>query len=223
MEMSGAQSIAADRNTVWAALNDPETLKACIPGCESLEATGENQYAIVMMAAVGPVKAKFKAKLELSDIVPAESYTMTFDGSGGAAGFGKGKAGVKLEDQDGGTQLNYTAQAQVGGKIAQVGARLIDGVAKKMADEFFTRFKAKVEGPVADSDAAAEAAPGDEATGQSARSPSATAATPASAAPARKPAASAQQAASGGGKASPVIWAAVLAACVIAAYFIFAN
>jgi len=146
MEISGTQTIAATRSAVWDALNTPEILQACVPGCESLTASGENQYALVMVAAVGPVKAKFNAKLTLSDIVAGQAYTMTFDGSGGAAGFGKGKASVRLQDGEGdGTQLDYSAQAQVGGKIAQVGARLIDGVAKKLTDAFFAKFKAKFE------------------------------------------------------------------------------
>lgn len=148
MQMSSEQSIAAPRDAVWLALNDPQVLKDCIPGCESLTPTEENQYAIVMMAAVGPVKARFNAKLVLSDMVTPTSYTLSFDGSGGAAGFGKGRASVVLSDEaDGGTRLGYEAQAQVGGKIAQVGSRLIDGVARKLADEFFARFKSQVETP----------------------------------------------------------------------------
>jgi len=150
MDITGTQTIAASRSTVWDALNTPATLQACIPGCESLTAKGENQYDMVMVAAVGPVKAKFKATLTLSNVVAGASYTMTFDGSGGAAGFGKGQADVMLSDagsEEGidGTQLDYTAQVQVGGKIAQVGARLIDGVAKKLSEAFFKNFKAKVQ------------------------------------------------------------------------------
>jgi len=150
MDITGTQIIAATRNQVWDALNTPGTLQACIPGCESLSASGDNQYTLVMVAAVGPVKAKFKATLTLSDIVAGAAYTMTFDGSGGAAGFGKGQASVTLVDAAGdpaSTQLDYTAQVQVGGKIAQVGARLIDGVAKKLSDAFFKNFKARVETP----------------------------------------------------------------------------
>ncbi len=160
MQMSGEQTIAASRQAVWDALNDPQSLRECIPGCESITPSGENQYAVVMTAAVGPVKAKFNAKLSLSDIVPPTSYTMGFDGSGGAAGFGKGTASVALADTDGGaTVLSYTVEAQVGGKIAQVGARLIDGVAKKLANEFFARFKARFEAPQAQVPAAGELAP----------------------------------------------------------------
>jgi uncharacterized protein len=150
MQMSGEQTISAHREKVWKALNEPQVLKDCIPGCESITTTGDNQYAIVMMAAVGPVKARFNAKLVLSEIVAPTSYTLTFDGSGGAAGFGKGRASVLLADEAGGsTRLGYQAQAQVGGKLAQVGSRLIDGVAKKLADEFFARFKQRVETPAA--------------------------------------------------------------------------
>jgi len=148
MDITGTQILKAHRTRVWDALNTPEILQACIPGCESLSASGQNQYTLVMVAAVGPVKAKFNAKLTLSDVVQGASYTMTFDGSGGAAGFGKGQASVTLTDAEGdsaSTQLDYTAHAQVGGKIAQVGARLIDGVAKKLSEAFFKNFKAQVE------------------------------------------------------------------------------
>ncbi len=144
MEMTGEQIIPVAQNTVWAALNDPGVLKACIPGCETIELTGENEYKIAMTAAVGPVKAKFNGKLVLSNINPPNSYSLAFEGSGGAAGFGKGSADVALSSDAGGTRLAYTARAQVGGKLAQVGSRLIDGVAKKMADDFFTKFKKTV-------------------------------------------------------------------------------
>jgi len=163
MDISGSQIIVASRPAVWAALNNPDTLQACIPGCESLTASGPDQYAMVMLAAVGPVKARFKAQLTLSDIVAGASYTMTFDGSGGAAGFGKGQARVSLEDEqeeEGQVcmRLDYTAQVQVGGKIAQVGARLIDGVAKKLTNAFFANFKARVETPSEDGAAEEETA-----------------------------------------------------------------
>lgn len=145
MELIGKQVIELPRALVWEALNDPEVLKQCIPGCDQFVASGENEYDIVMTAAVGPIKAKFKGKLVLSDINPPESYSLAFDGSGGAAGFGKGKASVVLGDLPGQTELEYSVQAKVGGRLAQVGSRLIDGVAKKMADEFFERFKKLVE------------------------------------------------------------------------------
>lgn len=144
MEMTGQQIVPAPQPRVWAALNDPEVLKACIPGCQSIERVSDNEYRVSMTAAVGPVKAKFNGKLLLADITPPTSYTLSFEGSGGAAGFGKGSAEVALAPDSGGTLLTYKANAQVGGKLAQVGSRLIDGVAKKMADQFFQRFNAQV-------------------------------------------------------------------------------
>jgi carbon monoxide dehydrogenase subunit G len=132
---------------VWEGLNDPEVLKACIPGCETIEKVSDNEYRVAMTAAVGPVKAKFNGKLLLADLNPPTSYTLSFEGSGGAAGFGKGGAQVALAPEGAGTKLSYKANAQVGGKLAQVGSRLIDGVAKKMADEFFQRFNVQLAGP----------------------------------------------------------------------------
>jgi len=150
MQMQGERIIAADRGEVWRALNSPEVLKACISGCESLEKTSETTFEAAVTQKVGPVKARFTGLVELSDIVAGESYTITGEGKGGAAGFAKGGAKVRLEDAEGGTRLVYEAEAKVGGKIAQLGARLIDGFAKKMADDFFTRFQEAVEGPPAD-------------------------------------------------------------------------
>src|SRR5258707_10620668 len=147
MEMSGEQHIPRPQQRVWEALNDPEILKACIPGCESIERVSENEYKVAMTAAVGPVKAKFAGKLLLSDINPPNSYSLAFEGSGGAAGFGKGSAQVSLKTEGAGTRLTYSAKASVGGKLAQVGSRLIDGVARKMADDFFTAFNEKLAGP----------------------------------------------------------------------------
>ena len=140
MELKGEQTLPLPREQVWAALNDPEILRQCVPGCEAFEPIAENEYKVVMTAAVGPVKAKFNGALTLSDIQPPASYRLAFTGSGGAAGFGKGSAQVDLTSVEGGTTLAYAVNAQVGGKLAQVGARLIDGVAKKMADEFVNRF-----------------------------------------------------------------------------------
>jgi hypothetical protein len=146
MEMTGEQLISLPQAEVWRALNDPQILKACIPGCESIDKTSENEYRVAMTASVGPVKAKFNGKLVLSDLQPPNSYSLSFEGSGGAAGFGKGGAHVSLAPEGAGTRLSYTAKASVGGKLAQVGSRLIDGVAKKMADDFFTAFNKKVAG-----------------------------------------------------------------------------
>jgi len=140
MDMQGSRQLAVTQEQAWAALNDPEVLKACIPGCDSIEATGENAYALVNAIKVGPVAAKFKGNIQLTDIQAPQSYTLNFDGNGGAAGFGKGNAKVTLTPNEGGCELGYTVHATVGGKIAQVGQRLIDGVAKSMAESFFKRF-----------------------------------------------------------------------------------
>lgn len=148
MELAGTQEIRRDPAGVWASLNDPAVLQQCIPGCEALLPDGENAYRVAVLATVGPVKARFSGKLALSDIRPQEGYTLTFEGTGGAAGFAKGGATVLLAPSAYGTMLSYTANAKVGGKLAQVGARLIDGVAAKMSTEFFTRFKHVVEMPV---------------------------------------------------------------------------
>ena len=147
MELKGTRVIAADRATVWAALNDPEVLKACIPGCEELTGSPEDGFEAVVKQKVGPVKATFKGKVTLSDIVEGESYRISGEGSGGVAGFAKGGANVALADVEDGTELTYVAEAKVGGKIAQLGSRLIDGFARKMADAFFDNFRSEVEGP----------------------------------------------------------------------------
>ncbi len=140
MEMQGSRQLGVTQQQAWDALNDPEVLKVCIPGCDKVEATGENQYAIGMAVKIGPVSAKFAGKITLSDIVPPESYTISFEGQGGAAGFGKGNAKVTLTPTATGCELAYAVQAQVGGKVAQLGQRLIDGAAKSMAEDFFKRF-----------------------------------------------------------------------------------
>src|SRR5512138_2485333 len=144
MEMSGEQRIPAPQQKVWSALNDPEVLKACVPGCESIERTAENEYQVLMVARVGPVSAKFKGKLKLSDIRPPSSYSIGFEGQGGAAGFAKGGAHVKLSEEDDKTLLSYDVKASVGGKLAQIGSRLVDAAAKKVADDFFRNFNQKV-------------------------------------------------------------------------------
>jgi carbon monoxide dehydrogenase subunit G len=149
MEMTGEQLIPVSQAEVWRGLNDPDVLMACIAGCESIEKVSDNQYLVSMVAAVGPVKAKFSGKLVLSDLDPPNSYSLSFEGSGGAAGFGKGGARVSLKSEGAGTRLTYSAKASVGGKLAQVGSRLIDGVAKKMADDFFAAFNEKVAGSAA--------------------------------------------------------------------------
>lgn len=142
MEMQGSRQLAVPQQQAWEALNDPEVLKICIPGCDKVEQTGEGQYALAMGVKIGPVSARFNGKIQLADVLPPNSYTLAFEGQGGAAGFGKGTAKVMLAPptEGAGCVLSYTAQAQVGGKIAQVGQRLVDGVAKSMAEDFFRRF-----------------------------------------------------------------------------------
>jgi carbon monoxide dehydrogenase subunit G len=140
MDMQGNRALAVTQQQAWDALNDPEVLKLCIPGCDKVEATGPNQYTIGMAVKVGPVSSRFTGKIALSDLNPPQSYTIGFDGQGGVAGFGRGSAQVRLTPSGTGCELSYSANAQVGGKIAQVGQRLIDGVARSMADEFFKRF-----------------------------------------------------------------------------------
>ena len=144
MELASTRLLPVDRETAWKALNDPEALKAAIPGCESIEATGENEFAVVMTSAIGPVKAKFRGKLVLADVVALERYTLHFEGQGGPAGFGKGTATVELADEGSQTRLTYKASAQVGGRIAQVGQRLIDAAAGKLADDFFAAFSSRL-------------------------------------------------------------------------------
>jgi carbon monoxide dehydrogenase subunit G len=140
MEMQASRQLAVTQQQAWDALNDPAVLKVCIPGCDKVEATGENQYAIGMALKIGPVSAKFKGNIELSDIQPPVSYKLSFEGQGGPAGFGKGSAAVVLTPNDNGCELAYSVQASVGGKVAQLGQRLIDGAAKSMAEDFFKRF-----------------------------------------------------------------------------------
>lgn len=147
MDMEGTYRIPASRETVWQALNDPEVLKACIPGCESLEMTSPTEMTAAVTSKIGPVKAKFKGAVTLENINAPQSYTIVGEGKGGVAGFAKGSADVSLAEDGGETVLTYTAKAQVGGKLAQLGSRLIDSTAKKMADEFFGKFSETVGGP----------------------------------------------------------------------------
>lgn len=158
MEMNGERTLNASRADVWAALNDLEVLKQAIPGCEALERTeGDDGFAATVVAKVGPIKAKFTGRVTLSDVNPPVGYTISGEGQGGLAGFAKGGAGVTLEAiDDTHTLLRYEVQANVGGKLAQLGARLIDSTAKKLAGQFFDRFGAIVSGE----DAAAEPANG---------------------------------------------------------------
>ena len=140
MEMNGEERIAAPREAVWTALNDPEILKHCIPGCQSLEMTGDNEMSATVKLTVGPVSATFKGSVVLENIKPPESYTITGEGKGGIAGFAKGGANVALREDGAETVLAYDVKAQVSGKLAQLGSRLIDSTSKKLAGQFFAKF-----------------------------------------------------------------------------------
>ena len=144
MTMTGEVQLPASRETVWQKLNDPEVLKATIPGCESLEKTSDTGFNAVAVTKIGPVKARWKGKVRLTDLDPPNSYRISGEGEGGVAGFAKGGAKVSLSDKDGGTLLTYDVEAQIGGKLAQLGQRLINSAAKKTADDFFVKFAAAV-------------------------------------------------------------------------------
>jgi len=147
MEMLGNRKLGITQQQAWEALNDPETLKKCIPGCDRFELTGDNQYSVGLAVKVGPVSAKFNGKVTLADIVAPDSYKLSFEGQGGVAGFAKGSSSVSLKPvahNGEGCELDYTVHAQVGGKIAQLGQRLIDGAAKSTADDFFKRFEVEM-------------------------------------------------------------------------------
>ncbi len=178
MDMTGEYRIPASRETVWKALNDPDVLKQCIPGCEELEKKSDTEFAAKVTAKVGPVKAKFGGAVTMSDLDPPNGYTISGEGTGGAAGFAKGGAKVALTEDGGVTVLSYTVNATVGGKLAQIGSRLIDSTAKKMANDFFAKFAEVVGGG-----APAEAAPAPAA----AEAPPAAAPTPAAAPAAGQP------------------------------------
>ena len=144
MTMNGEVQLAAPREVVWAKLNDAEVLKQCIPGCEELNMTSGTEFQAVATIKIGPVKARFKGRVQLSDIDPPNGYKISGEGDGGVAGFAKGGAVVKLTDRDGGTLLSYDVESQIGGKLAQLGQRLVQGAAKKLADDFFNKFAAAV-------------------------------------------------------------------------------
>lgn len=170
MELTGDRLIPAPLDATWAALNDPDVLKDCIAGCESLDRTGDDAYAAVVAVKVGPVSARFKGGLKLTDIQPPTSYTIHFDGQGGVAGFGKGSADVSLADESGNTRLRYIARAQVGGKMAQVGSRLIDAAAAKIAEDFFAAFEEKLR-PMAEAQASESTVPAAASATMMSRSP----------------------------------------------------
>jgi len=145
MTMTGEVQLAAARDVVWQKLNDAEVLKACIPGCEELNKSSDTEFQAIAVTKIGPVKAKFKGKVHLTDLDPPNGYRISGEGDGGVAGFAKGGATVALSDKDGGTLLTYNVEAQIGGKLAQLGQRLVNGAAKKLADDFFRNFAASVE------------------------------------------------------------------------------
>ena len=140
MDMQASRQLAVTRQQAWDALNDPEVLRLCIPGCDKVQATEPGRYVVGVAVKIGPVSARFNGKITLGDMDPPNGYTLSFDGQGGAAGFGKGTAKVTLLANDAGCELGYTVHAQVGGKIAQLGQRLVDGAARSMAEDFFKRF-----------------------------------------------------------------------------------
>ena len=204
MEMTGEQRIAASRQAVWEALNDAEILRQCIPGADTVEKLSDTEFAATVTAKVGPVKAKFKGNVTLSDLDPPNGYTIAGEGKGGAAGFGKGEAQVTLAEDGDATILSYAVKATVGGKLAQLGSRLIDGVAKKMAGDFFTAFNELVS-----AEQAADAAP--------AAAPEQTEAPPPSAAPTPAPTPSQSG-------TNPWVWiAGVVVLILLALYFFFGG
>lgn len=211
MQMSGEYRIQAPREEVWRLLNDPEALRQSIPGCEELTKTGDDSFEAKVRAKVGPVSAKFAGAVTLSDINPPESYTISGEGKGGAAGFAKGGAKVRLEEDGGATVLHYEVDAKVGGKLAQLGSRLIEGSAKKMADDFFGRFAELAGGGGAEEAAAPEAA-----ASESAEAPAP--ASPTSAAPTSAPAS-----APAGKRLSPLTWVALLVVALVILLAIFGS
>ena len=140
MEIIGQQLIPQAQQKTWDAICDPAVLQLCIPGCESMTRISDSEFELMMAAKVGPVSAKFKSRITLTNVDAPNAYTLIFEGQGGVAGFAKGQADVKLVPEDGSTRLEYAAKATIGGKLAQVGSRLVDGVAKKLAEQFFTAF-----------------------------------------------------------------------------------
>jgi carbon monoxide dehydrogenase subunit G len=217
MDMTGEYRIAAPRQKVWEALNDPEILKQCIPGCEEINKLSDTEMTAKVTAKVGPVKAKFGGKVTLSDLDPPNGYRISGEGSGGAAGFAKGGAQVRLADDGADTLLSYTVEAHVGGKLAQIGSRLIDATARKMADDFFARFAAIVGGP-APAEAAAPA-PGVEAPAAAAPAAEAPSAVPPAAPVPPPPTATRPEAK----RLPPMIWIPVLAAVVALLLYFFTS
>ncbi len=214
MDMTGEYRIGTTRQVVWDALNDPETLKQCIPGCEEINKLSDSELTAKVTAKVGPVKARFAGNVTLSDLNPPESYTISGEGKGGAAGFAKGGAKVHLAEDGDATVLSYEVHVSVGGKLAQLGARLISGTAKKMADDFFNRFSqavhAQVDGPSEEAEvvAAEPAAPEPAAAEAPADVPAAPPEQPAAPPPARA-------------GLSPVVWIGGVVVLVLVLILIF--
>jgi carbon monoxide dehydrogenase subunit G len=221
MDMNGEFQIEAPRQRVWEALNDPEVLRQCIPGCEEIVKLSDVEWTAKVTAKVGPVKAKFAGKVTLSDLDPPNGYTITGEGTGGAAGFAKGGAAVKLTDQAAGTLLTYTVKAQVGGKLAQIGSRLIDGASRKLADEFFACFASMLSAPAADEAATAVAAPSQ----ASAAADAATFIPPAAAPAVTSPIAAAARPPTEQpkGRLSPFIWVPGLVIVIIVILLVFTR
>jgi hypothetical protein len=207
MDMTGEYRIPASREEVWDALNDPETLKSCIAGCQELDKTSETEFTARVKTKVGPVSATFTGKVQLSDIDPPNGYTISGEGTGGVAGFAKGGATVKLAEDGDATILTYEANATVGGKLAQIGSRLIDSTARKMANDFFGAFAEAVGG---EAEAARAAAP---AAAETAPAP----------APDPAPSAAATPADVSGGGLSPAVWIGGLIAIVVIVLVIVLN
>jgi carbon monoxide dehydrogenase subunit G len=203
MELIGEQTIPAPKERVWQALNDPEILKRCIPGCQEILKVSDTELTAKVGLAVGPVKATFNGKVTLSDLDPPNGYRISGEGQGGVAGFGRGSAEVRLADDPAGTRLTYKADASVGGKLAQIGSRLVEATARKLSDEFFSRFAAEFPAPAA-APAATETAAPDDAAAQ----PAPAAAAPQGQAPAASPC------------LSPAIWIPALIAAVAAIYWL---
>ena len=220
MEITGEYRIPAPRQAVWEGLNDPELLRQCIPGCETLEKVSDTEFNGSIVAKVGPVKAKFQGGVKLSDLDPPNGYTLSGEGKGAAAGFANGKAKVRLRDEGAETILSYDVDAQVGGKLAQVGARLIDGTVKKLSAEFFAKFgelvAARAAASVGPATAAVIAAPAASSEAVSAAAPSSTVAVP-------PPADQAAPADSKSGGVHPAIWVAGVVAAVGALLWAFSG
>ncbi len=224
MEMTGEFRIPAPRQRVWEGLNDPEILKSSIPGCQTIEKLSDTEFTAKVLAQVGPVKANFAGKVTLADLNPPQSYTIAGEGTGGVAGFAKGSAKVNLDEDGGATVLHYAVQAHVGGKLAQIGSRLINSVARRMAENFFTRFVAAVapeQAPAASGTTETEAVPQDRVAATTTVQPAAPTASVEA-----QPNAAPQQAAPEAKKEirlPPVVWVTGLAAIIGAMLYFFTG